>query len=318
MGLTKTKVLSFLLIVLALSSGGCSTSNQPEPTETIIQTDIPTPNATLTPTNIPTPSPTLTPTVTATPHYDIGSIQIRPVDGMTMLYVPAGEFVMGSLDGDLDEQPIHTVYLDAYWIDSTEITNSMYELCVEAGVCTLPSKTVSIWKRQYYGSTEFSNYPVNYIAWAQADTYCRWAGGQLPTEAEWEKAARGTDGRKYPWGDDFFKMNLVYGFSGRIITSDNPGAIFTKAAGSYMEGASPYRAMDMAGNVWEWVADWYAEGYYSVSLGSNPTGPDTGESHVLRGGSWHDDSKSARSANRESGAIISQGDTIGFRCAVSP
>ncbi|NLI41381.1 MAG: SUMF1/EgtB/PvdO family nonheme iron enzyme, partial [Caldisericales bacterium] len=177
----------------------------------------------------------------------------REKDEMLMVYVPAGEFEMGDEDGALDEQPVHTVYLDEYWIDQTEVTNGQYERCVAADSCTVPKSSYSSTRDSYYGNRSYADYPVIYVDWNQADAYCKWAGGRLPTEAEWEKASRGTDGRDYPWGDSIDENHANY--------DGNIGD--TSEVGRYPKGASPYGALDMAGNVWEWVSDWYAEDYYS-------------------------------------------------------
>ena len=245
---------------------------------------------------------TITPTSTAI--FGIGST-IMGADGMTLLYVPEGEFTMGSESYD-DEKPIHTVYLDAYWIDETEVTNKQYAGCVSSGGCTPPSSNSSYTRTGYYGSTEFDNYPVIFVTWDQAQAYCEWAGRRLPTEAEWEKAARRTDGNTYPWGETAPSKNLL-NFNGNV--GD------TTAVGKYPDGASPYGALDMAGNVWEWVNDPYDATYYQSSPASNPTGPDSGEFRVLRGGSWYYGDSNVRSANRD---WYSPAVTVingGFRCA---
>jgi formylglycine-generating enzyme required for sulfatase activity len=167
--------------------------------------------ATSTPTFIPTtmstatlelPTETSTATLVPTPTLGIGSTMISEDDGMTLLYVPAGNFLMGSTesDGDAhsDEKPQHTVYLDAFWIDQTDITNRMYALCVNAGVCVAPDDPGSSTNASYYGNSAYDNHPVINVSWDAASAFCKWAGRQLPTEAQWEKATRGTDGRIYP------------------------------------------------------------------------------------------------------------------------
>jgi formylglycine-generating enzyme required for sulfatase activity len=225
---------------------------------------------------------------------------------MVMVYVPAGEFTMGSDSGKSDEQPVHTVYLDAFWIDRTEVTNAMYALCVASGDCQ-PLINSSSWTRSsYYGNPEFNDYPVIYVDWNMANDYCTWAGRRLPTEAEWEKAARGTDERTYPWGNDATNANLL---------NYNSNVGDTTAVGTYPNGASSYGALDMAGNVWEWVADWYSKTYYQVSPTENPLGPDSGVERVLRGGSWFD-LEGGRSAGRNSyDPDLAHSHALGFRCS---
>ena len=251
----------------------------------------------------------------------IGSQKISLIDGMVMLYVPAGKFEMGYLDGKKDETPVHTVYLDAYWIDQTEVTNAKYRKCEEAGVCERPKQATyplerinSATRDDYYLNPEYDNYPALYINWSQASIYCEWAERSLPTEAEWEKAARGTDGRIYPWGNEFPTVDQA-NFGGYI--GD------TTAVGSYPAGASPYGALDMAGNVWEWVNDWYDPEYYSTSQKRNPQGPDSGAFFIERGGSWRPSEKPIRSSYRGWYTPPFLGSTVvahnydGFRCAAS-
>jgi formylglycine-generating enzyme required for sulfatase activity len=233
----------------------------------------------------------------------------RSTDGMVMVYVPAGNFIMGSPDnaGFDDEHPQHVVYLDSFWIDKTEVTNRMYDLCVRAGGCTEPHDNGSFTHSRYYGSSEYDDYPVIYVDWDQANTYCAWAGGRLPTEAEWEKAARGTDGRTYPWGNNVPTCSLA-NFEG--CASD------TTAVGSYPAGASPYGALDMAGNVWQWVADWYGASYYASSPAKNPTGPSSGTDRVVRGGSWYNVVHLASSSYRNWFYPYGWSSiAIGFRCS---
>ena len=234
---------------------------------------------------------------------DIGSELQSEKDGAVMMFVPAGEFPMGSEDGSADEQPVHPVFLDAYWIDKTEITNSQYALCVADSICTLPTDPT-----RFY-DTLYSNHPVVFLEWKDAVAYCQWAGRRLPTEAEWEKAARGTDGRTYPWGEesDCSRANFW----------DCPEFESTSPVGYYGEkGISPYGLYDMAGNVWEWVWDWYDADYYQESPASDPTGPTSGIYHVWRGGSWNCNQTSARSAGRGNYNPDYWRDLIGFRCAM--
>lgn len=259
------------------------------------------------------------PTATENLDLDIGSTMISDKDGMTMLYVPAGEFTMGSDADDAllecekhrsdcdrnwftDEEPPHAVYLDAFWIDLTEVTNATYKLCVDAGGCNPPNDL------KYYNDSNYANHPVVYVDYNQAAGYCEWAGRRLPTEAEWEKAARGTDGRPYPWGFKDPGADLL-NYNGRVGR--------TTKVGSYENGRSFYGAYDMAGNVWEWVNDRYGENYYASSPSSNPAGPDSGGSFVLRGGSWNDLASSVRSSDRYRYFPAYSDDDFGFRCARS-
>ena len=218
-----------------------------------------------------------------------------------------------------NEQPLHTVTLSAYFIDKYEVTNARYKACVDAGGCTAPQSVDSSTRSPYYGTSTYADHPVVNVTWHQASAFCAWAGKRLPTEAEWEKAARGSsDTRKYPWGNsapDCTKLNyyhyngVSYGYG--YCVGD------TSRVGSYPSGASPYGVMDMAGNVWEWVNDWYGSDYYSVSPGVNPQGPSTGEDRVLRGGAGDNDGNGVRSAVRGSGNPDDWASSVGFRCVRS-
>jgi formylglycine-generating enzyme required for sulfatase activity len=216
---------------------------------------------------------------------------------VSMVFVPAGEFMMGS----------NMVYLDSFWIDKIEVTNGMYAQCVQAGKCSPPRSSRSNTREPYYGTAEFDHYPVIYVSWVDAQNYCRWAGGRLPTESEWEKAARGTDGRQYPWGDEDPLS---------VIGLLNFHAQDTTEVGSFPDGASPYGALDMAGNVSEWVADWLSLDYYNSPPMSNPLGPDSGEYRVWRGGSWANTStERVRTYSRTGNFPTDSSSGIGFRCA---
>ncbi|HQP09372.1 MAG TPA: bifunctional serine/threonine-protein kinase/formylglycine-generating enzyme family protein [Anaerolineaceae bacterium] len=255
---------------------------------------------------------TLAPAVT--PTLGIGSTLVREKDGMKMVYVPAGEFTMGSNDGWDYEKPVHMVYLDAFWIDQTEVTNAKYAQCVADGACDQPSSS-----DPYFGKPYFDNYPVTYVNWFDAETYCAWVGGQLPTEAQWEKAARGKEGRTYPWGEEppdgklanFADKNTSYDWSDKAV---NDGYAESAPVGSYPAGASPYGVLDMAGNLWEWVTDWYDAAYYVSSPNINPQGPTSGLSRVLRGGSWWVNGNYLRSSDRLRDNPGNWDIDYGFRC----
>ena len=223
--------------------------------------------------------------------------------------------------GDKDEHPQHTVTLDGFWMDQTEVTNAMYAQCVAVRACTEPVANVSFTRNSYYGNAQYDNYPVIYVNWNQAWSYCKWAGRALPTEAQWEKAARGTEGSTYPWGNQFDCINGNFDDETQatayaVIGGPNcDGYVDTAPVGSYTTGTSPYGVKDMAGNVWEWVADWFGD-YPSVPV-TNPTGPDNGEYRVLRGGSWYNNVDNIRAAYREWDDPVHTGYYLGFRCSLN-
>ncbi len=245
---------------------------------------------------------------------------IRDIDGMPMVYIPEGEFTMGidrETVGGSDEWsvPAHNVYLDSYWIDQYEITNRQYQKCVAEQACEKPP--VYDIANEYYEEKQYENYPVTTIFWEQAKVYCEWVGASLPTEAQWEKAARGIDGRKYPWGDDYeFEDRANHCNGDKCLFPDpcNDGFEFTAPVGSYQKGASPYDVFDMTGNVDEWVIDWFAEDYYKNSPDKNPQGPENGTYHGLRGGSWGDSHETLQIWRRSWSSGTDN--EIGFRCVM--
>jgi len=249
-----------------------------------------------------------------------------------MVYIPSGEFQMGGIpipptspcpSGGID-CPLHTVSLDAYFIDLYEVTNPQYALGASAGACNPPVFGSSNTRPDYYSNPAFASYPVVNISWYDAVDYCAWSGGRLPSEAEWEKAARGTsDTRKYPWGDappDCNRANYIH-TEGLIET---PCVGDTTPVGNYPLGVSPYGAYDMAGNVWEWVADWYQTDYYHLfppdGWPDNPTGPADGIYKVIRSGSFNHIYDGIMVSNRlgQKPARTCISDRIGFRCARDP
>jgi sulfatase modifying factor 1 len=232
----------------------------------------------------------------------VAETKINEKDGAEMVWVPEGEFVMGNDDGLQREKPLRTVYLDGYWIYKYPVTLEQYAAyCRESGL-SLPPKPEWGWRHDH---------PVVNVSWHDATAYAAWAGVALPTEAQWEKAARGTDGREYPWGETWDPARCQ-------CSRDKYGdAKSTAPVTEYRDGVSPFGAMDMAGNVWEWCDDWYAENYYYKAAPSrNPAGPAAGEYRVLRGGGWYNyDGGYFRCAYRDGDGPDVVNGGIGFRCA---
>jgi len=276
-------------------------------------------------------APIVAATLTTAPQFTStplpGANAISPIDGMVQVFVPAGEFLMGSTNSDpdagSDEQPQHTIYLDAYWIDRTEVSVGQYRWCAADGPCRPPRDRASLTRTDYYDDPVYDTYPVIWVDWSDATDYCSWAGRRLPTEAEWEKAARGPDGRLYPWGNNppsgplanLCDRNCRYEWRDDGI---DDGFGDTAPVGSYPAGGSPYGALGMAGNVWEWVADFYDPNYYSASPDRNPTGPSSGSTHNMRSGSFQNVAAFLRSAVRNRDTLIPENlYHVGFRCAQS-
>lgn len=239
------------------------------------------------------------------------------LDGAPMVLIPAGPFTMGSDDGPQNERPAHTVTLDDYYIDRYEVTLSLYRKFLEAGKHDAPPT----WDDE--ASTLVGDRPAIGMRWESAVAYCRWAGKRLPTEAEWEKAARGSDGRRYPWGEmqpfiDIANYNRGMWVSEAITLMAVTGGLegMSVRHGLKEGGKSPFGVSHMAGNAAEWVADWYERDSYRKSPERNPSGPMTGEKRVLRGGSWADVPSALRAAARFSAEPNFEDRTIGFRCAM--
>jgi formylglycine-generating enzyme required for sulfatase activity len=317
-------IAAIISVAPAFFNSTGATIDQKQPSETPPLTATNTQWATSTPSNTPTLAftPTrLTPTFTALP------LEFVDEKGAVMRLVPESDFIMGSENGFSDERPLHLVHLDDYYIDQYEVTNFAYSECVQAGVCQPPLKTYSYTHLEYYGNPVYDNYPVMYVDWNMANTYCTvWRGARLPTEAEWEKAAKGTDSRIYPWGSNFNGTFLNYcdalcnppETAAGVQRDPNfkDGYADTAPVGAYKSGISPYGVYDMAGNVWEWVYDWFGE-YDSASV-TDPTGPETGTHRILRGGSWASDQVLLRVTNRRRlmpEVIGSLPGSAGFRCA---
>ncbi|MDD2922731.1 MAG: SUMF1/EgtB/PvdO family nonheme iron enzyme [Anaerolineales bacterium] len=228
--------------------------------------------------------------------------KVSATDGMRQVYVPAGEFLMGKKNARGTSAPQHVVYLDAFWIDRVEVSNAMYLKCLKAGACTpLASNNI------YYQNWIYRDHPVIYVTWEQAGAYCQWAGRDLPTEAQWEKAARGTDGRLYPWGSKEPNPSLA-NYAGSMIHED-------VSVYRYPLGASPYGALNMSGNAREWIQDWFDPEYYNYSPYANPTGPATGLERSLRSGSYNEDGREVIITKRYNHDPSSAGLSRGFRCA---
>jgi formylglycine-generating enzyme required for sulfatase activity len=242
--------------------------------------------------------------------------QFIDAKGVPMALVPAGEFQMGSDNGSQDEKPVHTVYLDAFYMDVYEVTNARYAECVSTKACQPPTQTGSSTRRSFYSDAQYADYPVIYVTWAMAKAYCTWRGGNLPTEAQWEKAARGgLQGMDYPWGNEqpVCEKGAQNGANFEGCGSSND----TKAVGSYSPNG--YGLFDLAGNVWEWVRDWYSESYYSSQTSfTNPFGPTSGDGRVVRGGSWRSYSILLRVADRFRNVPLYNYYDIGFRCSRAP
>jgi formylglycine-generating enzyme required for sulfatase activity len=274
---------------------------------------------------------------------ELGDTREREIDGMTMVFVPSGEFTMGvdylgmraginlckefkttkgpgTCMGEAfaNEMPAHLVTLDAFWIDRTEVTNQQYQRCVEEAACSPPSETGSYTSETYFGDPGFEAYPVVWVTRDQAVEYCSWAGGRLPTEAEWEYAARGPENLTFPWGNDFDPSRANYcdasAAAGDVDLTYDDGYPETAPVGSFPTGVSWCGALDLAGNVREWVSGWF--GYYTADPQVNPQGPDSGRTYPTKGGCWLDKPDNLRSSNRGENTPDYVRHKVGFRCVV--
>ena len=337
----KTAVIfTMCLATLFFLFVGCSddSNNQHGSQQDNIVTSLPVP--TITSTSITTNTLIPSPTHTATPEFQGGDrlIITLPRGDVTseMVYIPAGTFMMGSNEVEIeeaqtlcqaalgenscaeewntDETPVHERVLEAFWIDRTEVSNRMYAQCIAAGFCKPLAITNSFTDKTYYESENFAEYPVIIIDWAAAMTFCEWRNARLPTEAEWEKAARGDDSRLFPWGDTFNGRIANYCDSNcpeqLADAAYNDGFPEIAPVHSYEEAASPYGVLNMAGNVWEWTADWYLA--YPGNPGDNGF---YGETYrVVRGGSWINNRSNLRAANRDGMLPFDSSFSVGFRC----
>jgi len=324
-GIMKRQPL-FLLIVLLffLLVSACFTNNE----NLLHATDQPvstaSPTFMLTKTELTsvfastsTPASTQKPGITS----ETDTTRFREIDNMPLIEIPAGQVWIGCDESNnagfscmADELPLHQVYLDTFFIDKFEVTNAQYALCVLDGACDEPYYQHSATRRDYYPDPAYANFPKVAVSWFEASDYCEWAGGRLPTEAEWVRSARGDDKRVYPWGNetpDCAKANMLDENTGKVCLGD------TAEVGSYPEGASPFGVMDLAGNVWEWTADWYHKSYYSISPENNPQGPEQGGTKVVHGGGFDYGWKLTRIAYTTDHDPREHKIGFGFRC-VSP
>ena len=340
----RSTLFNILIVILCFYISGCQVSEpiqaeitgiEERPTiQTQTYTVIPSINVRHTSTLSPKPtgiymetpefSKTVPPSMTATPIVSPDETQVSPSDDMVIIYIPAGAYLMGSLETDTgvdnDEIPQHSVYLNAFWMDQTVVTNAMYARFLNEMGDQLKERSTwldagdedvlifqqgGIWKP----IKGFENHPAVEVTWFGARAYCQWAGRRLPTEAEWEIAARGAvsggdNERIYPWGDEIDCDKAQYANCGGGLLPVN----------SKPAGASPTGVLGLSGNTWEWVSDWYADDYYAESPSENPNGPTEGVTRVLRGGSWEYDWKHLRAANRRhNGPSVSMHD-YSFRC----
>lgn len=320
----KRTILFLLMSLLVLSA--CETLQIP-PEQTQPEVMVFNPTKTMTPEPIPTntpvpPTETTQPKATATPFPTNPPVP-TPEGEITVgetVEIPGASFMMGC-NGEINgnwgcpdsELPYHEVTLQSYIIDRYEVTNLQYKACVDAGVCEPPKSDSSRTRNNYFTNPDYDLYPVIHVTYEDAQTYCEWAGMRLPTEAEWELAARSVYANLYPWGNadpDCTLANSLNNLNATSCVGD------TTMVGSYPLGGSDYGVMDMAGNVWEWVADFYSVDWYSLSPTENPQGPESGSERVVRGGGWSGSWQYLRAASRAYDLPFYSGADLGFRCAM--
>ena len=291
----------FALMIAAIVLGACNLgAATPTATQAPVDQDQP-PTATESPTltEVPVASPTIIPVDLSGPPMEVGS-KFTYVDGSVIVAVPGGQFVMGY--GGFDN-PEHPVNISGFWIYRAKVTNAQYALCVMSGLCSLPDPA----DNPAYIDPLLGNNPVVGVTYDQAAAYCAFVHGRLPTEAEWEKTARGPDGNIYPWGDATPNCDLA-----NIANCVRK----TTSVKEYPQGQSYYEALDMAGNTYEWVADWYSPTYYGESPTDDPLGPDTGKKRSVRSNAFDSPAYEAESARRFSASPNDARSNLGFRCAV--
>ncbi len=318
--MTRPAILFVIALMLAALTGCAGAAPSTEAPATSTTTPVATTTAIPTATPI---SPTETPTITPTPEPD----RIVDAYGNVMIRIPAGPYTRGSEAGFPDEVPVHEVTISTFYIDRLETTNRQYQDCVEDGVCEPPKRydccteepgAYVAWP-EYYGNPTFDDYPAIFVSWYDAYDYCEWRGARLATDAEWEKAARGTDQRTYPWGNDDPTPELL-NFLWPEGDFDQRPLYTTAPVYNYEAGASPYGVLNMAGNVYEWLWDRYDPAYYEYTPYADPQGPDEGTFRSTRGGSFWNQAFRQRSANRNNAYIPANSFHFdgGIRCAASP
>jgi len=309
-----------LLLLLLVSACASEPSEEQQASSPPLDTDIPA-SPTVAEATLINTAPAST---EAAVEVEAGSILIALSDHKPMVFIPAGSFLMGAADSDAnaddDEKPQHSVDIDAFWMDQFEVSNAEYFNCVESGDCRAPAEIDSA-GFAYAIASGSANAPVVNVSWDDAGDYCAWADKRLPTEAEWEKAARGEDERVYPWGTDPDAQNKAWFCNECIFSRENPEVLDDFSGpvpvGSFSDGQSPYGIEDLAGNVWEWVQDWYAGETYAELNQVNPEGPAEGDFRVVRGGSWTSPSTYLRSSYRQARGQASNWIDVGFRCVMA-